>query len=236
MDHYGSLETLPVSGDVHDVRGTTVRGSDGEKLGNVDDAIVDHDTMEIRYLVVDSGGWLEAGTFLLPADVVSADQTDDHALLTDATRQDIKDSPQFDEKSLQSKDEWKKYEQEFKQYWEEDPVMHMKDSDRIITPLDEPVAATAGSKQPRSTRQESKAAGELNVAELYPKRISEVFSDPAPSSGKVTLRPESVAHAEDAASGVTLLKPRWWESFENYLRINKDDIQSKCSQCGSKAA
>ena len=79
MDHYGSLETLPVSGDVHDVRGTTVRGSDGEKLGNVDDAIVDHDTMEIRYLVVDSGGWLEAGTFLLPADVVSADQTDDHA-------------------------------------------------------------------------------------------------------------------------------------------------------------
>ncbi|MGA8618840.1 MAG: PRC-barrel domain-containing protein [Candidatus Sulfotelmatobacter sp.] len=70
MAHYGSLETQPVSDDVHDIRGTTVRGSDGEKLGKVDDAIFDHDTMEIRYLVVDSGGWLEAETFLLPADSV----------------------------------------------------------------------------------------------------------------------------------------------------------------------
>ncbi len=76
----------------------------------------------------------------------------------------------------------------------------------------------------------------INAADLFPERISDVFSDPAPNPGKVTLRSKSVARAEEVASGVTLLKPRWWESFENYLRLNKDDIQAKCSQCTSKAA
>jgi hypothetical protein len=36
MAHNGSLETQSVPDDVHDVRGTTVRGSDGSKLGTVD--------------------------------------------------------------------------------------------------------------------------------------------------------------------------------------------------------
>jgi uncharacterized protein YrrD len=48
MDHYGSLETLPVSGDVHNLRGTTVRGSDGQQLDNVDDVIFDYDTMQLE--------------------------------------------------------------------------------------------------------------------------------------------------------------------------------------------
>jgi sporulation protein YlmC with PRC-barrel domain len=59
MAHYGTLETQPVSDDVQDIGGTTVRDSDGKKLGQVDDVIFDHDTVEIRYVVVDSDGWLE---------------------------------------------------------------------------------------------------------------------------------------------------------------------------------
>jgi hypothetical protein len=66
--------------------------------------------------------------------------------------------------------------------------------------------------------------------------MTRVFSDPAPGSGKVTLRPKSVVRAEEAAAGVALLKPSWWDAFENYLRLNKDDIQAKCPQCESKAA
>lgn len=60
MAHYGTLETQPVSDDGQDIGGTTVRDSDGKKLGQVDDVIFDHDTVEIRYVVVDSDGWLEA--------------------------------------------------------------------------------------------------------------------------------------------------------------------------------
>ncbi|MGH9640934.1 MAG: hypothetical protein ACRD3Q_00770, partial [Terriglobales bacterium] len=103
---------------------------------------------------------------------------------------------------------------------------------RIITPPEEPAPATEAAS---SQRIESEDRG-LNAANLFPKRISEVFSDPAPGSGKVTLRPASVARAEEAAAGVSLLKPYWWESFENYLRKNKDEIQAKCSECSSKAA
>ena len=167
MTHYGTLETQRVE-NVRDIRGTTVRGSEGEKLGTVEDVIFDHDTMEIRYLVVDSGGWLEAGTFLL------------------------------------------------------------KGSDRIITPPDAPAPANAS-----SSGQGSRGSGDRQVtaAELFPERMTKVFTDPAPSGGKVTLRPKSVARAEDAASGVTLLKPQWWDAFENYLSVNRRDIQAKCSQC-----
>jgi sporulation protein YlmC with PRC-barrel domain len=232
MAHYGSLETQPVSDDVRDIRGTDVRGSDGEKLGKVDDVIFDHDTMEIRYLIVDSDGWLEAGTFLLPADRVSADENHEDGLATEVTREQIDNSPQYDKKSLRSGNAWKKFEQMFKKYWEENPVMHMKGSDRIITPPEEPAPAEASSTAEGGRRSGSS----VDAAKLFPERMTDVFSDPAPGAGKVTLRPKSVARAEEAASGVSLLKPRWWEAFENYLRLNKDDIQAKCSQCSSKAA
>jgi hypothetical protein len=104
--------------------------------------------------------------------------------------------------------------------------MHIKGTDRIIVPPDAAPPAPASSKRSSSTSRE------VSAAELFPRRISEVFSDPAPGAGKVTLRPESVARAETAASGVALLKPRWWDAFENYLRENKGDIQSQCPQCG----
>ena len=232
MTHFGSLGTQEVSDDIRDVRGTVVRGSDGEELGKLDDVIFDHDTMEIRYLIVDSGDRLEAGTFLLPADRVAADENHQDGLATGVTRQQIENSPPYDQNALRSDGEWKQYEQKFKQYWEDKPVMHIKGSDRIIVPPDAvPSAPASSSRQKRS----SSATREVSAAELFPRRMSEVFSDPAPGAGKVTLRPASVARAEEAASGVAMLKPRWWDSFENYLRDNKSDIQSKCSQCGPTA-
>ena len=105
----------------------------------------------------------------------------------------------------------------------------MKDTYRIITLPEEPVPAQASSQSEGSSQS---VDTELNAAELFPDRISDVFSDPAPIAGKVTLRPKS-ARAEASAPGVTLLKPHWWEAFENHLRLNKVDIQSKCPQCVS---
>ena len=232
MTHFGRLASQHISDEVHDVRGATVRGPDGAKIGKLDDVIVDHDTMEIAYLVVDSDGWLETGHFLLPADRVFADENHEDGLATEVTLEQIKNSPQYDGKSGTSGDTWEKYEQEFKQYWEEGPVMHMKDSDRIVTPPEGPVLAGAESTGPGSHESSSP----LDVARLFPERMTVVFTDPAPGSGKVTLRPKRALRAEEAAAGVALLKPDWWESFENYLQVNKDDIQAKCPQCTSKAA
>ena len=221
MSHSGNLGTQAVANDIHDVRGTIVRGSAGEELGQVDDVIIDHNTMQIRYLVLVT----PAGAFLVPADRVSADVNHENGLATEATRQQIESSPQYDASSGQAQDDWKKYEQAFKKYWDEEPVMHIKGTDRTLVPPDAaPPASVAGS----GTR-------EVNAADLFPRRISDVFSDPAPGAGKVTLRPERVARAEEAAAGVALLKPRWWDAFEDYLRTNKSDIQSRCSHCGPAA-
>ena len=232
MAHNGNLGTELVSDEVRDIRGTVVRGPDGAVLGTVDDVIFDHDTMEIRYLVVDSGGWLDAGTFLLAAEDISVDQSNADGLGTEATPEQIERSPQYDEKSLNSDDEWKKYENEFRNYWEEGAAMHRKDSpDRIITPPEEPAPAESV-----AAVEDSSSGSAVDAARLFPQRMTDVFSDPTPGGGKVTLRPKSVARAEEAASGVALLKPRWWEAFENYLRVKKSDIQAKCPQCTSKAA
>jgi sporulation protein YlmC with PRC-barrel domain len=233
MAHSGTLENQQVAADVRDIRGTTVRGPEGEKLGKVDDVIFDHDTMEIRYLIVDSEGGLEAGTFLLPAHRVFTDEEHEDGLATGVSKRQIENAPQYDGDSLRSEDEWKKYEQQFKKYWEEDPVMHIKGSDRIITPPEEPAPAQASSAGQGSSGSENR---KVNAAELFPERMSKVFTDPEPSSSKVTLRPKSAARAEEAASGITLLKPHWWDAFENYLRINKNDIQANCPQCPSTAA
>jgi hypothetical protein len=173
-----------------------------------------------------------AGSFLLPADRVFADENDDNGLATEVTKEQIENSPRYDNNVVLSGDGWRNYEQEFKKYWEEHPVMHMKGSDRIITPPEEPAPDEA-----RSTREGNRES-ELSVdpAKLFPERISDVFSDPALGAGKVTLRPKPVAGVEEAASGVSMLKPHWWEAFENYLHLNNSDIQAKCSQCSSKAA
>jgi hypothetical protein len=78
--------------------------------------------------------WWTERSFLLPADRVFADENDDNGLATEVTKEQIEDSPQYDNNMVLSGDGWRNYEQEFKKYWEEHPVMHMKGSDRIITP------------------------------------------------------------------------------------------------------
>jgi sporulation protein YlmC with PRC-barrel domain len=74
MAHFGRLGSHQFTEEVDDIRGANVYGRDGEKLGKIDDGIFDHDTMDIQYVVVDSGGWFEAGRFLLPADRISANR------------------------------------------------------------------------------------------------------------------------------------------------------------------
>jgi hypothetical protein len=74
--------------------------------------------------------------------------------------------------------------------------------------------------QASSISQGSLESGDRPV-NVFHERISKVFSHTAPGSGKGTLRPKSTARAEEAASGASLLKPGWWESFENYLRPNR---------------
>jgi hypothetical protein len=78
-------------------------------------------------------------------------------------------------------------------YWDEEPVMHRKGSDRVITPPGGPISTPASSIGEGGAESGDRG---IHAADLFPERISNVLSDPAPSAGKVTLRPKSVARAE----------------------------------------
>ena len=158
MAHFGRLGSYRFAEDVGDIRAANVYGRDGEKLGKIDGVIFDHDTMEVQYVVVDSGGWFEAGRFLLPADRMSAKELHKDDFSADATKEPVKSSPRYNEKSLDSDGAWKKYLDEFKKYWVESPVMHRKDTDRIITPPEEPSSSRRRSPKPETCEKSAKAS------------------------------------------------------------------------------
>ena len=62
---YGDREILGL------IRGTNIYGLEDEKLGSVDDVIVDSESSELRYLIVNAG-WLKSHRFLVPAEQVYA--------------------------------------------------------------------------------------------------------------------------------------------------------------------
>jgi hypothetical protein len=182
--------------------------------------------MQIQYVVVDSGGWFEADRFLLPADRISDNEQHKDDFSADATKEQVKSPPRYNEKSLDSEGAWKKYLDEFKKYWVESPVMHRKGSDRIITPPEEPGSSRAASIAQAGCSRESG----IPAAELFPDRISDVFSDTRPTPGEITLRPRSAERAEEAAQGETLLKSRWADFQEN-LREERESIVAECPHC-----
>ena len=70
MPHYGTLRETRFE-DTDEIRGAEVYGVNDEKLGKIDDVIFDHSTGDIRYIVVDTGGWLSSKKFLVPAGRIS---------------------------------------------------------------------------------------------------------------------------------------------------------------------
>jgi hypothetical protein len=83
-----------------DLTGFTVEAIDG-KIGKVDEA-----TNEAvgSYLVVDTGPWIFGKKVLLPAGVVRDVDLDAETIFVNRTKDEIKDAPEFDEKSYRDPD------------------------------------------------------------------------------------------------------------------------------------
>src|ERR1700747_2061234 len=113
MAHYGTLKGNPVGDTGEDIRGSHLYGVDDEKLGKIDDVIFDHSTGDIRYVVVDTGGWLTTKNFIAPADHLhgSAKHEDDFA--SDLTKEQVEAFPPYSEGELESDEKWKDYEKRY---------------------------------------------------------------------------------------------------------------------------
>jgi uncharacterized protein YrrD len=68
MSHYGVLGNYRFQEAADDIRGTHLYGLQDQKLGKIEDVIFDHTTGNVRYVVVDTGGWLSTKEFIVPAD------------------------------------------------------------------------------------------------------------------------------------------------------------------------
>ncbi len=225
MAHYSTLGTHRFAEGADDIRGANVYGPRDEKIGAVDDVIFDHETMEIRHVVVDSGGWLSSGKFIVPADRISESEMHPGDFSASISKEQIQNFPPYNEKWLGSSADWKRYEAEYDKLWAEDPILHRRDHpDRIVTPPDEEVIAGA-------TASEAAERPAMDVSELFPERITDKFPDPAPGASKVTVHPKAVTRVEHAAAGVSMLRPRW-DEFSNLLQRNREDIRSNCPECG----
>lgn len=154
MAHLGTLHDFAFDRDVDDIRGTAVYGRDGDKLGKVDDVIFDHNTGDIRYAVIDTGGWLSSKKFLVPANHIHNYAKDQDAFHVDMTKDRIEQFPRYDEKSLNSEDDWKNYENQYKSSWDTGPVQHREDRlDLNVTPATT-TADTTATGVPRGSRAE----------------------------------------------------------------------------------
>lgn len=79
-----------------DFDGLDVRGTDEDKLGEVDGFVVEPGSGRVLYVVVDSGGWFTSRRFLVPIGHAVVDR-DRPALRVDLSRDRLRDYPEFDE-------------------------------------------------------------------------------------------------------------------------------------------
>jgi hypothetical protein len=153
MNHYGTLRDYRFSEkDADDIRGSDVYGLNDDKLGDIDDVIFDHGTGDIRYVVVDTGGWLSSKKFLVPAERLQPSSKHDDDYQVNLTKEQIENFPPYDEKTVTDNDRWQDYETRYNAGWADGEVMYRKDApDRIVTPKDDEMAGASSTKAPASS-------------------------------------------------------------------------------------
>jgi hypothetical protein len=114
---YTVLRDYRFDRDIDDIRGSAVYGPGDEKLGKVDDVIFDSENGQIRYLVVDTGGWLSSRRFLVPPEELTPSSTHDNDFSVSLTKAQIERFPSLDEKVLEDKQKFESYEQRYRTSW-----------------------------------------------------------------------------------------------------------------------
>ncbi|HEX6881220.1 MAG TPA: PRC-barrel domain-containing protein [Terriglobales bacterium] len=210
MPHVGVLRQYKFKDDVDDIRGSNLYGRDDKKLGEIDDVIFDHDTGQIQYAVVDTGGWLSSDKFIVPAERIFARDEDDD-FRADLTKEQIERFPEYNESMHEEPTHWHDYETRYRNSWTETGgVLHKDGSTNILTP-------EADEMPP--------ARGDV-TADVTPTRLAPKFTDTAPSANKLRMRPEGTAsRAEDTSiPGHALNSERAdWQDTDAAIRRQREE-------------
>jgi len=91
-DYYPSYrETF--GGD--DIKSLDVYTEGSDKIGSVDDVLVDESEGRFRYLVVDTGGWFSGKKVLLPIGLARIDYSANRVYVNGLTKQQVENLPEF---------------------------------------------------------------------------------------------------------------------------------------------
>jgi hypothetical protein len=188
-----------------DIRGSKLYGLKDEKLGKIDDVIFDHFNGLISYVVVDTGGWLLAKKFIVPASRlrVSTKHKDDFAV--ELTKAQVESFPPYDESDLESEQQWADYEGRYRSKWEADPVMHRLGTDRNITPTTQQMSGSSS-----SSRAAAATAGTEDTGAF--------------TEGGFAASTDSVVISQGAMG----IGPRW-DRFQDQLRERRKQVISSGS-------
>lgn len=87
----------------NDVAGYRVEATNGE-IGHVEDFLVDSDSWQVRYLVIDTTNWWFGGHVIISPDWVDAVVWADSKIVVDLTREAIRNAPPYDPDRLPDAD------------------------------------------------------------------------------------------------------------------------------------
>jgi PRC-barrel domain len=212
MANYGMLRNYRFTDASEDIRGSKLYGLNDEKLGKIDDVIFGHSDGSIRYVVVDTGGWLSTKKFIVPADRLRASKEHDNDFAVNLTKEQVESFPPYKETDLESDEQWTDYEGKYRSKWDADPVMHREGTDRNITPTTQqmpgnsPSARAAGAPNAKGTEQ---GTG-LSEAEIEDTE----FIEPGYAASTDTVVIDSNAVG---------IGPRW-DTFQDRLRERRKEV------------
>ena len=229
MAHYGTLRDFRVADAADDIRGAHLYGLNDEKLGKIDDVIFDHSTGNIRYVVVDTGGWLSTKKFLVPAEALRASAKHENDFQANLDKRQVEGFPPYNESDLESETKWAGYEGRYRSKWVSDPVMHRAETDRNITPT-----AQQASGNPNSQLASDHAQGRVPVSRSTASSSTsraDLEAAAAPTGRVVPAGSDSVVISNSAVG----IGGRW-DTFQSRLRERRKEAVTHCNTCTGESA
>jgi len=229
MAHYGTLKEARITDAANDIRGSHLYGLNDEKLGKIEDVVFDHSTGNIRYAVVETGGWLSTKKFLVPAEGLRASAKHENDFEANLDKRQIESFPPYNESDLESESQWAGYEGRYRSKWVADPVMHRAETDRNVTPTTQqtsgnPVSERGAAQSQGWTTSSKPAVG--TAASRADLKSATSITDRAVPAGT-----DSVVISNSAVG----IGGRW-DTFQSRLRERRKEAVSGCNTCSGESA
>jgi hypothetical protein len=229
MAHYGTLRNSTIGEAGEDIRGSHLYGTDDEKLGKIDDVIFDHSTGDIRYAVVDTGGWLSSKKFLVPANALHASTKHKDDFEANLSKQQVESFPPYNESDLDSDTKWSGYERSYRAKWVADPVMHRAETDRNVTPT---TKQTTGNIQSETAAAEAHGQPVPRMPSVSTSTERADLEAAGRPTGRIIPAGTDTVVISSNAEGIG----GRWDTFQSRLRERRKEAVASCRTCAGEAA